>query len=712
MALCLATVIGGCATTDASDMEVHQFSPIPVAEIGAQDLEPVITRSATDLLEAANEAFAAANAAQEGGNRDEAYRQYLVMMELLLESDLDPTVFYNLRDEFGRILNMSTRLARTYERTQPSAWTQEVVELALRSELEFPNPLNDRVLAEIEKIRGIYPESFQAGLDRSSKYLPYIREELRKAGLPEDLAWLAMVESQFTPRINSRVGAGGMWQFMKSTGRRYDLSSDNYVDDRYDWRKSTTAAIAYLAELYEIFDGNWPLAISAYNQGESGLERAIASNGGDRNLWSLLETPPAANRIPRETKRFYPKLLASIIVATSPEKYGFESRPQSEERTELTPVKGHYSLRDIEKESGLSKGTLTQLNPHFVHGRTPPGRSEEIAVPVNMRTRVAAAITRLPEIQAANHTVEAGQTLSGIASLYRVSVRDLQSLNNIRSARRLQIGQRLVIPGMGASGPRRGISQEAGGRKVYTVSGGDSLSLIASRHRVSINDLQAWNGLGRNTRIHIGDRLYVSAGRPVATGAALGDAVEYTVRAGDYPAKIAKSYNVSLKDFLAWNGLNNRSTIRVGQKLKVYNVTTAKATFSESRRKAPAGVSGTHTVRSGENASVIAQKNRIRTRDLLAWNGMNSRTVLQVGDVLYIDDPKLGTGSGEGNGVEEKDAGPVRVVHKVKPGQNPTTIARHYGVRLNDLFVWNEWNKSPVLQIGDEIIVITDSSAD
>ena len=135
LALFLSSVLGGCATTRTakSGQEVHQFSPIPVIEIAAQDLEPVPTRSASTLLEAANDAFAKANAAQEAGNHDEAYRQYTVMIELLLESDLDPTVFYNWREEFGRILNTSAKLARTYERTRHSAGSQVVVALALRS---------------------------------------------------------------------------------------------------------------------------------------------------------------------------------------------------------------------------------------------------------------------------------------------------------------------------------------------------------------------------------------------------------------------------------------------------------------------------------------------------------------------------------------------------------------------------------------------------
>src|SRR5690606_14181724 len=149
-----------------------------------------------------------------------------------------------------------------------------------------------RIETEINEIQESYRKNFQYGLNRSAMYRPYIEMELAKAGLPQDLVWLAMVESQFHPNVVSRAGAAGMWQFMPATARRYGLRVDKYVDERRDWQKATAAAIRYLTDLGNMFQGDWSLAISAYNMGEYGLERAIAMNGGDRDLWRLLETPP------------------------------------------------------------------------------------------------------------------------------------------------------------------------------------------------------------------------------------------------------------------------------------------------------------------------------------------------------------------------------------------------------------------------------------
>lgn len=688
----------------AAPDEVLQFDPTPVAEIGAQDLQPIQPRPTSELLADAMEAFHAANKAQEDGDEVEAYQQYTLMMELLLESDLDPTVFYALRDEFSDILDTSTRVAKRFERTRPQAWTQDVVEMALRSELEYPNPLNERVLEEIEAIQKVYPRSFQAGLNRAYKYLPYIKEEFDKAGLPEDLMWLAMVESQFTPRINSHAGAAGMWQFMKSTGRRYGLRSDWYLDERYDWKKSTEAAVQYLSELYEIFDGSWPLAITAYNMGEAGLERAVAANAGERNLWRLIETPPASNRIRRESKRFYSKLLASAIVAKNPEEYGFTVEPEGEERTEYIVVEGAYSLRQLEDEAGLPRGTLARLNPQFIRGYTPPARRSFLAAPVEHNTRVAKAIESMPELRPGTHTVQAGETLSEIAGLYRVSMRELQDVNNISSPRRLQIGQRLVIPGGVSLGSGETLVASHGdGEQVYTVRRGDSLSRIAQRHRVSVRDLQRWNNLGNRTRIHIGDRLIVAA----ATATGSQDVRTYTVQRGDYPEKIAKKFGVPVTDFLRWNGLSKRSTIYIGQELKVYLPGRGTPSASTAVAARQSGEPRTHTVRKGENPSVIASKHGIRTSDLLRWNNLSKRSVLQIGDRLYVEDPDAFAGS-SGDTIQLAEAGgTVRVIHTVKRGENPSTIAQKYHVPLRSLFEWNGWSKAPLLHIGDEIVLFT-----
>lgn len=697
----------------ASADEVLQFEPIPVDEVGAQDLQPVQTRPTSELLESARAAFEKANEAQQRGDEMEAYQQYTIMMETLLEADLDPTVFYNLRDEFSSILSTSTRIAKTFERTRPKAWSQDVVDMALRSELDYPSPLNERVQEEIKAIQTVYPKSFQAGLDRAARYLPYIRAEFQKAGLPEDLVWLAMVESQFTPRINSHAGASGMWQFMRSTGRRYGLRADYYLDERYDWKKATEAAVQYLSELYEIFDGSWPLAITAYNMGEAGLERAIASNGGERNLWRLIETPPASNRIRLESKRFYAKLLASAIVARDPERYGFTSAPEADEQTEYIMVKGAYSLRQIEEQAGLSRGTLARLNPQFLHGYTPPARTSYLSAPVDQNTRIAKVIDSMPELRPGTHTVQPGETLSEIAALYKVSIRELQSVNNIRSPRQLQINQRLVIPGgVSLDNGEMLVASSASGEQVYTVRRGDSLSEIAQRHRASVHDLQEWNNLGNRTRIHIGDRLIVSPAPPGTVVASAGSGSQelryYTVSRGDYPEKIAHDYGVPLSNLLRWNGLSKRSTIYVGQKLKIYlpgRDTPSQTVTVASRTQGPARQ---HTVRKGENPSVIAKKYGIRTSDLLRWNDLTKRSVLHIGDALYVEDPS-GSVVASTPTIQLADAGSdtgtVRMIHTVKRGENPSVIAQRYDVPLNSLFEWNGWDKAPLLHIGDEIVV-------
>ncbi|PCJ64035.1 MAG: hypothetical protein COA73_04580 [Candidatus Hydrogenedentota bacterium] len=693
--------------------DIYQFDPIPVAEIGAQDLKPVAVKNVSELLESAQRAFQAANEAQERGDKEAAYTQYSLMMELLLESDLDPTVFYNLRSEFGSILTSSTKMAKTYERIRPKEWSSEVVEMAFKSELDYPNPLNDRVLAEIRYIQTAYPKGFQYGLDRSSKYLPFIREEFRKAGLPEDLVWLAMVESQFTPRINSHAGAGGMWQFMKSTGRRYGLKSDQYVDDRYDWRKSTKASIQYMTELYDMFDRNWPLAVSGYNMGEAGVERAIARSGGERDLWKLMDSPRA--RIPRETKKFYPKLLASAIIANNPEKYGFTLNIQPEEIVDTMEVSGAYLIRDIERSLSLPAKTIQQLNPHLLYGYTPPNGTSTLYIPKGYRTQVAKAVSAMPQLRPDTHVVRRGETISGIAGLYKVSSRDLLQTNNIRSPRSLQIGQRLVVPGQVSSGNTGTALASVEGRSVYTVRNGDSLSRIASRNRVTVRQLQQWNSLGSKTRIHVGDRLYVAAvPKPASTprsqqtatvaSAPSGPLTIYTVRNGDYPEKIANTHGVKLNNLLAWNDLTMRSTIRVGDKLKMYNAQSTKKATLVKASPSTSSTATTHTVRRGENPSTIAKKYRIRTRDLLKWNGLTSKSIVHIGDKLYVS-----SSAGKQSKLTVAAATETKsTVHVVRSGENPSTIAKKYRVNLKDLYTWNGWSSDPVLQIGDQIQLRTD----
>ena len=637
-------VIAGCATT--MQKETYQFKPAPVASIGAEDLDPVRPRTEWELMKAANEAFKAANVAQEANDQEGALRHYTRMLELLIEADLDPNVYYNLREEFERILQSSAELAKSTEDLQLRDWSEIARQVPRKSSLPYPQPMNDRVLAEIKAIQNGYAKNFQAGLNRSAKYIPYIREELRKAGLPQDLAWLAMVESQFTPRIDSRVGAGGMWQFMKGTGRRYGLHIDYYVDERYDWRKATHAAIAYLSDLYQMFDGNWPMAVSAYNKGEFGIERAITAAGGEKDLWRLMEHPAAQSHLPLETKKFYARLLASAIVAHNPEKYGFKRPVPASEPVTYAKIEGSYSLAELERSAELPKGALRSLNPQFLQGVTPPDRTSEVAVPQAQQMKLAAALQQAPTLRPGTHVVRRGETVSAIAKRYNVSPDDLMRANKIRSAKNLQAGQRLAIPGVviasDKSDATTNIAQHERTRvasgTTYTVKKGDSLSGIATRHGVSIADLQRWNNLGRNTEIFLGDTLFVSSDD---------NAVVLAASATDAPAT-------------------------------------------------------KHKVAPGESPSVIAAKYAVDTNQLLAWNKLAPDSVLYAGSVLVVyPQTPAQTSNDEASAAR-------RVEHVVASGQNPTSIANRYGVALKDLFSWNGWKKSPVLHVGERVVVYTD----
>ena len=713
----LVVFAAGCATTP-SERDVHRFDPLPQVDVGAADLDPVETKRVTDLLLEAERAFKAANKAQEGGDYREATTQYTKMLELLIQADVDPAVFYNLRREFAQILDTTTLQAAVYDHGRPRRWTTEDYErLAVVGDLEIPDPLPQEVKDQIVRIQTGYPQQFQRGLNRSVRYLPYIHHEFAKAGIPLDLAWLAIVESNFWSDATSRAGAGGMWQFMRATGQQYGLQASSELDERYNWEKATRAAAQHLVDLYETFD-TWPLAITAYNSGTYNVQRRMAMNGNDTDVFRLMSTPPASNAFPQETREYYPKLLASIIVASDPEKYGFTISPDLPEPYQRIPVRGSYSLAALNNELGLPSGTLESLNPELRQKRTPARGDFALAVPAEKVETVVAAVEKLKDsgraagvVQASapsssggsssrtvTHTVRRGETLSGIATRYRTTQRAIMNNNRISSPERIRIGQRLTIPVSGdvaAAQTASASSSSSGGSRAttYTVGRGDSLSGIAQRHGVTTRQLQRWNDMGNSTRIIVGQTLKVAPDAAPSGGSVQlasnpssgGNTVTHTVKRGEAPSIIAQQYGVSTADLLAWNNLTRRSTIQVGQKLEIRNASSGGSGGSAPERTV-------HKVERGENPWIIASKYGVSVNDFLKWNNLNNNSVLRVGQELVV---YPGQGSGGG--------GPSKITHTVQSGENPTTIARRHGVSLEDLFSWNSWQRAPVLRVGDTI---------
>jgi len=605
------------------------------------------------------------------------------------------------------------------------------------SDLEIPHPLPEAIVAEIEELQHSYPKTFQRGLNRSTRYMPYIQEEFRKAGLPEDLAWLAMVESMFQPKVVSPAGAGGMWQFMRATGRRYDLRMDSYVDERYNWHSATQAAIEYLKGLHDFFDGDWALAVTAYNMGEGGLSRAISANNGEKDFFTLIKTPPACDRMKDESKKYYPRLISYILVARNPSEYGFTTDGEPFEDVVRIPVEGMYHLSDLDNALGLSRGTLASLNPDLLREATPPQGKYPVAVPREKHEQFLAALKNVKSVRYAGaHRVKRGETIAQIARKYGVCDKELMRINNIHSARSLQVNQTLQLPvtGMAYGGavpepeepvpapkaeqlPNQPPKTESPG-KIYNVKPGDTLYDIACAHKVTVADLQRWNNLGSRSNLKVGQKL--SIGGQNASNEKKESIKYHTVKPGEYPGVIAQLYGVSVSDLLKWNNLDKNAVIKAGDKLVIAGETSTPniPEIGEQKQASTPQTSPPdvlkHKVAKGETPCQIATRYGIKTDDLLAQNNLTAKSIIRVGQELTIHKANKSQDKRDtSNDVTIAQAPKQKqtassVVHKVTAGQNPTSIAKKYGVAVNDLFKWNNWKDKHILKVGDEVKIYRD----
>jgi len=380
---------------------------------------------------------------------------------------------------------------------------------------EIPVETNAAVQRWIEYFRDKQPDRFATYLSRSGRYEAMIRSKLRAAHLPEDLLYLAMIESGMNPNAYSRSRAVGLWQFMRGTGRLYRLKIDFWTDERRDPERATDAAVAFLSDLYDEF-GSWYLAAAAYNGGKGRVRRGIQRTGST-DFWALSR----ARVLRRETREYVPKLIAAMIMARDPEAYGFggvKKEPPEPGYVEVE-VPDATSFDVIAEAAGVDEETIRRLNLRYTRHVTPPKQRAIVRLPVGSDVRFAANYARIPASRRVTwlvHSVTRGQTLSYIAVRYGTSVAAIRAANGNISPRRLQIGQRLVIPRIGARPPIRVASAvrvrpappPANGAKTITVRRGDSLWLIARRYRISTSDLMAMNDL-RSSLIRPGDRLTV-----------------------------------------------------------------------------------------------------------------------------------------------------------------------------------------------------------
>ena len=433
----------------------------------------------------------------------------------------------------------------------------------------IPMVMNKHIQAAIDQFtkyneKDFFIESYK----RSGKYRPMIVSDLKAAGLPVELSWLPLIESGFKVNAFSRARALGLWQFIPSTGYKFGLKRNKYIDERIDPVKSTKAAIEYLIELHKIF-GDWTTALAAYNCGEGKVLRVIRSQKINYldNFWDLYE------RLPRETARYVPRFMATLHIVNNPEKYGLDSitvDPPLE--YEIITVSKQVHLKDVAKNINVSRQLLKDLNPELRYKILPPDRYP-LRIPPNSGDLLLAKLPKIPVTTPPRrayvyHRVRFGETLSTIARRYRTSVRSIARANNIRRSNFIVAGKRLKIPLSGKYVARAKTTRKKKYRQASThvVTSGDSLWIIAKRYGTTTQRIQELNNL-KSTDLHIGQVLKMSGGKkeaPVINGSKI-----YNVKLGDSPYQIALLHNMPLERFLRINQLTPRSKIYPGQKLYV-----------------------------------------------------------------------------------------------------------------------------------------------
>ncbi len=551
----LAVVATGCGSAGRQERpRVLPPAPPPVAQAAAPAApqpDPIQV-----LIDESQKHYLLGQRELEVGHLDRARVEFNRAIDVLLTAPGGARTEPRLREQFDRLVDRISALevatlaegdgfsekptepasidalfdmAPTVEAPPTPALAATVETDLARTEHDVPIPQNDRVLNYVEAFQGRLRGFIQDGLDRGSEYLPRIQSVFRAEGLPLDLAYVPLIESAFKTNALSRVKAKGVWQFMRPTANEYGLKHDWYVDERSDPYKATVAAAKYLKVLGRMFDGDWHLALAAYNGGPGRVQRAMKRYGKD-DFWTLARP----RWLPKETREYVPMILAAMIIARNPAQYGFTVPvPTLAPEPELVTVDGPVDLRRVAEWTGAPVDTIQQLNPELRRWTTPVrSQAYGLKVPSGTGDQLQARLTTADRSErgALNwHTVRSGETIATIARKLRVNRADLAEANYLSVRSRVRTGQKLVIPRaptvLMASQPDRPAPDAERAslvteptrpesservRHVYKVKRGDTLSSIARLFETSVSAIKQWNRLHTN-RISPGQRLTVYA---------------------------------------------------------------------------------------------------------------------------------------------------------------------------------------------------------
>ncbi len=443
---------------------------------------------------------------------------------------------------------------------------------------------NKRVQAQLKWYLE-HPGYLQRVMERARPILPFVLDELERRNLPTELALLPIVESAYQAFAYSHGRASGMWQIIPSTGRFLGLKQNWWYDGRRDIIESTRAAIHYLDSLAQQFNGDWELALAAYNAGPGKIRNAVRYNKKRKrptDFWHL-------TKIRQETRAYVPKLFALKELFANPDRYQLDLVPVNNQVAyEIVELDGQIDLALAADLAGISVNQLYQLNPAFNRWATAPGGPHRLLLPRGKAEQFRLAVAEIPASKRINwvrHKIKNGETLSHISRKYRTTVSLIREVNNIRGTQ-IRAGKYLMVPTATKSLKTYTLSESSriariqntnrkGQKRVHIVRPGQSLWSISRSYGVSTKSLAKWNGMAPIDTLRVGQKLVVWT-RGGVQAASINQtrpsnalhALRYTVRKGDSLYRIADKFNITVADIKRWNRVGKY--LQPGQKLKLY----------------------------------------------------------------------------------------------------------------------------------------------
>jgi len=435
-----------------------------------------------------------------------------------------------------------------------------------------------------------HPDYLDRVAKRSEPFIYYIVQELEKNDIPLEIALLPIVESAFDPFAYSHGRASGMWQFVPGTGKRFGMKQNWWYDGRRDVIASTQGAIKYLKYLHKYFDGDWLLALAAYNSGEGRVKRAMKNNARKNlptDFWSL--------DLPRETRAYVPKLLALADVISRPEDFNIKLY-EIENKSQITNIniESQLDLAKAAKLADLSLTELQRLNPGFNRWATDPDGPHNLLIPNHKVANFENGLAELPQKERLawqRYKIKEGDNLGEIAHKFNTDITLIKQINNVTGTQ-IRAGKHLLIPVATQSLDSYVFSQDqrlattknrkrSGEKKIHLVKNGDTLWDIGQAYNVTSRSIAKWNGMAPRDVLKLGQKLViwqktkvdkasltkVKSYKPVEQSIMRN--ITYKVRRGDSFARIADKFNVSIKDIERWNNLNRKKHLQPGQKIKL-----------------------------------------------------------------------------------------------------------------------------------------------